>query len=105
MTYNSAHSPEPSDDSKSADTSGQSAKRPTVTGTGDSPAGQQSDIASLVLLINSVLGGLGALYVNTQSTTITLVSGAIVLLITIVVLVVKRRGAGGPSRGDGRSGQ
>lgn len=49
-----------------------------------------SEITALVLLINTILGGLGTLYATTKSTQITLVAALLVLLITVVVLVVRR---------------
>ncbi|MGW1305438.1 transposase family protein [Streptomyces sp. NPDC002514] len=59
-----------------------------------------------MLLINSVLGGLGTIYATTKSATVTLGSAVLVLLIIIVVLVVGlRRGREArPGRRDDRSG-
>ncbi|MFD3549349.1 hypothetical protein ACFWUW_27750 [Streptomyces sp. NPDC058655] len=67
-----------------------------------------NEIQSLVLLIHTILGGLGTLYATTQSTKITLAAALLVLLITVVVLVVRHvvTPDGGPglqgedSRGD-----
>lgn len=66
----------------------------------------QSQIAGLVLLINTVVGGLGTLYVTTRSAVITLVAAVQVLLIIVVVLVVQCRTGreAGPRRRDERSG-
>ncbi|MFJ9893447.1 hypothetical protein ACIQPR_08945 [Streptomyces sp. NPDC091280] len=60
-----------------------------------------------MLLVNSVLGGLGTFYVTTKSATVTLGSAVLVLLIIIVVLVVGLRSGHGarPGRKDDRSGQ
>lgn len=75
---------------------------PAVRGGG----GGQNEMAGLVLLINTVLGGLGTLYVTTKSAEITLCSALLVLVITIVVLVVKRvTGPGGGPEGDDRGGK
>lgn len=67
----------------------------------------QNEMAGLVLLINTVLGGLGTLYVTTKSAAITLASALLVLLIIVVVLVVKRRNGREhrPGRKDDRSGR
>ena len=66
----------------------------------------RNEMAGLVLLVNSVLGGLGTLYVTTKSATVTLGSAVLVLLIIIVVLVVGLRSGRGarPGRKDDRSG-
>ncbi|KUF19222.1 hypothetical protein AT728_22035 [Streptomyces silvensis] len=74
----------------------------SVTGGG---AGQD-EMAGLVLLINTVLGGLGTLYVTTKSAAITFTSAFLVLLIIVVVLVLKRRNGreSSPDRRDDRSG-
>ncbi|MFF1747301.1 hypothetical protein [Streptomyces mirabilis] len=63
----------------------------------------QNETAGLVLLINTVLGGLGTLYMTTKSAAITLTSALLVLLI----IVVKRRNGreSHPGREDDRSGQ
>jgi len=60
----------------------------------------QNEMAGLVLVINTVLGGLGTLYVTTKSSAITLASALMVLLIIVVVLVVKR--GNGRERRPGR---
>ncbi|MFI1415683.1 hypothetical protein ACH4Y0_38065 [Streptomyces sp. NPDC020707] len=66
----------------------------------------QNEMAGLVLLINTVLGGLGTLYVTTKSAEITLCSALLVLVTTIVVLVVKQMARpGGGLEGEDRSGQ
>ncbi|MDX3458807.1 hypothetical protein PV396_43990 [Streptomyces sp. ME02-8801-2C] len=68
-----------------------------------------NEIASLVLLINTILGGLGTLYATTKSTQITLAAALLVFLITIVVLVVRRVITPGdspsPQGEDSRSGE
>lgn len=70
------------------------------------PGGGQNEMAGLVLLINTVLGGLGTLYVTTKSAEITLCSALLVLVITIVVLVVKRvAGPGSGPEGENRGGK
>ncbi|MFC8201757.1 hypothetical protein ACFUTV_41225 [Streptomyces sp. NPDC057298] len=68
--------------------------------TGNGGAGQ-GEMAGLVLLINTVLGGLGTLCVTTKSAVITLSSALLVLLIILVVLIVKRVVA----RGDRTEGK
>ncbi|MCK8678735.1 MULTISPECIES: hypothetical protein [Streptomyces] len=67
----------------------------------------QSETGGLVLLINSALGGVGTVYVTTDSTAVTVVSAVLVLLITVVVLAVRRTaGAGdGTDRKDERGGR
>jgi hypothetical protein len=67
----------------------------------------RSEIAGLVLLINSVLGGLGTFYVTTKSATVTLGSAVLILLIIVVVLAVGLRNGREARRGrkDDRSGQ
>ncbi|MEV7252602.1 hypothetical protein [Streptomyces cyaneofuscatus] len=50
----------------------------------------QNEMAGLVLLINTVLGGLGTLYLTTKSPELTIGGAVLVLLLTIVVLVVRR---------------
>jgi hypothetical protein len=64
---------------------------------------EHSETASLVLVINTVLGGLGTLYVTTNSAAVTLTSALLVLLI----VVVKRRNGrdSRPGRRGDRSGQ
>ncbi|MEU4887669.1 MULTISPECIES: hypothetical protein [Streptomyces] len=68
-----------------------------------------NEITALVLLINTVLGGLGTLYATTKSTQITLAAAVLVFLITVVVLVVRRvitpGGSPSPQGEDGRSGE
>ncbi|WP_105973617.1 hypothetical protein [Streptomyces geranii] len=65
--------------------------------------GGQNEVAGLVLLINTVLGGLGTLYVTTKSVEITLCSALLVLVITLVVLVVRRvTGPGGRPEREGQ---
>ncbi|MFD9132853.1 hypothetical protein ACFVZA_10530 [Streptomyces bottropensis] len=105
MTDNGVGSSELSDDRLAADVAAQAAGKVDAGGAGVDVPGRQGDIAGLVLLINTLLGGLGTLYATTKSTVITLVSALIVLLIIIVVLVVKRRGPDetGPGRRDDRS--
>lgn len=72
---------------------------PARTTTSGAP---QSDMASLVLLINTVLGGLGTLYVTTRSAAVTFVA-ALQVLLMVVVLVVRRRGEHRSTR-PGRKG-
>ncbi|MFJ3842343.1 hypothetical protein ACIPY6_43665 [Streptomyces sp. NPDC090054] len=69
--------------------------------------GGSNEMAGLVLLINTVLGGLGTLYGMTGSAGITLAAALLVLLIIVVVLVVRRVVApgGGLEREDGRGGK
>ncbi|MEV6502189.1 hypothetical protein [Streptomyces prunicolor] len=66
----------------------------------------QGEIAGLVLLINTILGGLGTMYVTTKSAAITVVSALQVLLVIVAVLVAKRRDGHGdrPDRKDDRGG-
>ncbi|MFI5966661.1 hypothetical protein ACIA8J_31450 [Streptomyces asoensis] len=68
-----------------------------------------NEITALVLLINTILGGLGTLYATTKSTEITLIAALLVFLITVVVLVVRRvitpGGSPSPQGEDGRSGE
>jgi hypothetical protein len=82
---------------------------PAVQGSGPAApggGGGQNEMAGLVLLINTVLGGLGTLYVTTKSAEITLCSALLVLVITIVVLVVKRvTGPEGGPEGEDRGGK
>jgi F0F1-type ATP synthase membrane subunit a len=61
----------------------------------------------MVLLINTVLGGLGTLYVTTKSAAVTLTSALLVLLIIVAVLGVRSRGGreARPGRKDERSGR
>ncbi|MFF3691653.1 hypothetical protein [Streptomyces sp. NPDC002187] len=81
-------------------------QRPAPAG-GAGNGGGQNEMAGLVLLINTVLGGLGTLYVTTKSAGITLISALLVLLIIVVVLVVKRVVAAGdrPGEKDDRGGK
>ncbi|MGW6615953.1 hypothetical protein ACWGA0_21235 [Streptomyces erythrochromogenes] len=84
------------------------------TGRGAQPAAElvagghkSTETSGLALLINTILGGLGTLYATTRSTEITLTAALLVLLITVVVLAV-RRGATpgkGPGGEDGRGGR
>jgi hypothetical protein len=61
----------------------------------------------MVLLINTVLGGLGTLYVTTKSAAVTLTSALLALLIIIAVLGVRSRSGreARPGRKDERSGR
>jgi hypothetical protein len=77
------------------------AGNPTPPGSAHGPG--HSETASLVLLINTVLGGLGTLYLTTKSAAVTLASGLLVLLIVIVKRRSGREARRG-RRGD-RSGQ
>ncbi|MFE2473697.1 hypothetical protein [Streptomyces mirabilis] len=70
-------------------------QRSAVVGGPRGDAARQNEMAGLVLLINTILGGLGTLYATTKSVGITLASALLVLLITVVVLVVKRVVASG----------
>ncbi|NUV64881.1 hypothetical protein [Streptomyces sp. CAI-85] len=75
---------------------------------GASGVGQKSnEINSLVLLINTILGGLGILYSTTKSTGITLAAALLVTLITVVVLVGRNvlRPGESPQGEDGRGGE
>jgi hypothetical protein len=103
MADNRVHSSGLPDDHTAAD----AVESPTAGAAASTPPGQQNDTAGLVLLINTVLGGLGTLHVTTKSTVVTLVSALMVFLITIVVLVAKRRATGeaGQRRGDDRGGK
>lgn len=85
-----------------------------MSGQGAKPAGGSSgvghksnEINSLVLLINTILGGLGILYSTTKSTGITLAAALLVALITVVVLVGRNvlRPGESPQREDGRGGE
>ncbi|MET7696452.1 hypothetical protein [Streptomyces sp. NPDC005485] len=80
--------------------------RPVVTGAEEGSLGR-NEIAGLVLLINSVLGGLGTFYVTTKSVTVTLGSAVLILMIIVVVLAVGLRSGreARPGRKDDRSGQ
>lgn len=57
-----------------------------------------NEMTGLVLLVNTVLGGLGMLYATTRSAVITLAAALLVFLITIVVLVVRQVVAAGGGR-------
>ncbi|MFJ5266013.1 hypothetical protein ACIQAC_36680 [Streptomyces sp. NPDC088387] len=76
-------------------------------GDGEGKGAGEGEVAGLVLLINTVLGGLGTLYVTTESSAITLSSALLVLLIIGVVLVTKRRTVreARPGRKDDWSGR
>jgi hypothetical protein len=65
---------------------------------------ESGETAGLVLVINTVLGGLGSLYLTTKSALITLTSA---LLVVLLIVVVKRRSghASRPGRRDDRSGR
>jgi hypothetical protein len=71
---------------------------------GPAAGSEPGETAGLVLFINTVLGGLGSLYMTTKSTAITLTSG---LLVVLLIVVVKRRSgyASRPGRRDDRSGR
>lgn len=83
------------------------ARVPQQTAASGGGGGGQNEMAGLVLLINTVLGGLGTLYMTTKSAGITLASALLVLLLTVVVLVVRRVVApgDGPQGKDARGGK
>ncbi|WP_190040338.1 hypothetical protein [Streptomyces fructofermentans] len=68
---------------------------------------RQNEMTGLVLLINTVLGGLGTLYATTKSARITLAAALLVFLIVVVVLIVRRVVVPGdePQGEDGRGGK
>jgi len=71
--------------------------------TGPAVGPEPGETASLVLIINTVLGGLGSLYVTTKSAAVTLTSAVLVVLL----IVVAKRWSGyasRPGRRDDRSG-
>lgn len=79
----------------------------TAPAPGGGGLGGGNEMAGLVLLINTVLGGLGTLYGVTGSAGITLAAALLVLLIIVVVVVVRRMIAPGDGvKGeDGRGGK
>ena len=71
---------------------------------GPAAASESGETAGLVLVINTVLGGLGGLYMTTKSTAITLTSAVLVVLL-IIVVKCRSGHATRPGRRDDRSGR
>ncbi|MFJ6485987.1 hypothetical protein ACIQK6_38570 [Streptomyces sp. NPDC091682] len=94
--------PEPTMEAEATGVAEAEAPRHTVSlpGTGNNGVGQY-EMAGLVLLLNTVLGGLGTLYLTTKSVELTMNAALLTLLLTVVVLVVRHvAGSNNDAKGD-----